>query len=144
MTLYSVTLFLHIVGALGLFAALGLEWTSLRQLRRATTAEQAHEWLNALGLVRRMGPASLTAIFLSGLYLVATAWGIVAWIAVALGAMLLLPPLGAFNGLRLAAIGRRWPRSRARSRPTSASGCVTRSCGPPSRPGRRSSWASSS
>ena len=106
MTLYSVALFLHIVGALGLFAALGLEWTSMRQLRRATTAEQAHEWLNALGLVRRMGPASLAAIFLSGLYMVATAWGIVAWIAVALGAMLLLPPLGAFNGLRLAAIGR--------------------------------------
>ena len=106
MTLYSVTLFLHIVGALGLFAALGLEWTSLRQLRRAASAEQVREWLNALGLVRRLGPASLAVSFLSGLYLVATAWGLVAWIAVALGAMLLLPPLGAFNRLRLAAIGR--------------------------------------
>ena len=102
MTLYSVALFLHIVGALGLFAALGLEWTSLRQLRRAASAEQAREWLNALGLVRRLGPASLAAIFLSGLYLVATAWGIVAWIAVALGAMLLLPPLG---GVQRSAVG---------------------------------------
>jgi hypothetical protein len=42
---YSITLFLHIVGALGFFVALGLEWTSLRQLRRATTAEHLREWL---------------------------------------------------------------------------------------------------
>ena len=106
MTLYSVALFLHIVGALGLFVALGLEWTSLLHLRRATTAEQAREWLKLLGLVRRVGPASLAAILLPGLYMAATVWGGRAWIGVGLAAMLLLPPLGALNGLRLAAIGR--------------------------------------
>ena len=105
MTLYPVALFLHIVGALGLFTALALEWTSLRQLRRAATAEQAREWLGAVRLVRLVGPASLVVLLVPGLYMTATAWGWVPWITVALGAMALLPPLGAFNGLRLARIG---------------------------------------
>ena len=36
---YSIALFLHIVGALGFFVALGLEWTGLRQIRSAMTLE---------------------------------------------------------------------------------------------------------
>ncbi len=37
MSVYAIAVFLHIVGALGLFAALGLEWASLYNLRRVTT-----------------------------------------------------------------------------------------------------------
>jgi hypothetical protein len=37
----SVILFLHIVGAIGIFVALGLEWTGLSQLRNAQALEQA-------------------------------------------------------------------------------------------------------
>ncbi len=106
MSLYSIALFLHIVGALGLFAALGLEWTSLRQLRRATTVEQARAWFDVLGLVRRIGPAALAAILLSGFYLMATEWGWTAWIGVALVGMGVLAALGALNGVPLAALGR--------------------------------------
>ena len=32
MNAYSIALFLHIVGALGFFVALGLEWTGLWQI----------------------------------------------------------------------------------------------------------------
>lgn len=46
---YSIALFLHIVAALGLFAALALEWTSLFYLRRSVTVEQARQWMNVLG-----------------------------------------------------------------------------------------------
>ncbi len=106
MSLYSIALFLHIVGALGLFAALGLEWTSLRQLRRATTVEQARAWFDVLGLVRRIGPAALVAILLPGFYLMAAAWGWTGWIVVALAGMGLLAALGALNGVPLAALGR--------------------------------------
>ena len=42
MTLYSVALFVHVLGALGLFAGLALEWAGLRRLRHATTARQVH------------------------------------------------------------------------------------------------------
>ena len=106
MSRYSIALFLHIVGALGLFAALGLEWTSLRQLRRATTVEQVRAWFDVLGLVRRIGPASLAAILLPGFYLMAAAWGWTGWIVVALAGMGLLAALGALNGVPLAALGR--------------------------------------
>ena len=107
MTPYTIVLFAHVVGALGLFAALALEWTSLRRLRGATTTEQAREWLGAVRLVRVVGPASLAAVLVTGLYMAATAWGAAPWIVVALGAMASLPPLGALNGLRLAAIRRK-------------------------------------
>ncbi len=106
MSLYSIALFLHIVGALGLFAALGLEWTSLRQLRRATTVAQARAWFDVLGLVRRIGPASLATILLPGFYLMATAWHWTGWIVVALAGMGLLAVLGALNGVPLAALRR--------------------------------------
>ena len=103
MNRYAIALFLHIVGALGLFAALGLEWTSLRQLRRATTVAQARAWFDVLGLVRRIGPASLATILLPGFYLMATAWSWTGWIVVALAGMGLLAALGALNGVPLAA-----------------------------------------
>ncbi len=41
MTLYSIALFLPIVGALGLSVALGLEWASLLKLRRLANFEEA-------------------------------------------------------------------------------------------------------
>lgn len=107
MTFYSIALFLHIVGALGLFVALGLEWTSLLYLRRATTIEQAREWLSTFGLLRWVGTSSLGLILLAGFYMMATAWGGAAWTGIALAAMILLAALGgALTGPRMAAVGR--------------------------------------
>ena len=40
MSVYSMAVFLHIVGALGIFAAIGLEWAGLSNLRRATDTAQ--------------------------------------------------------------------------------------------------------
>ena len=37
MTIYPLALFVHVLGALTLFVALGLEWAALRHLRGATT-----------------------------------------------------------------------------------------------------------
>ena len=105
-SLYSVALFLHIVGALGLFAALGLEWASLLNLRRATTAEQAHEWLKNFASIRRLMPLSWLAILIPGFYMAATAWRATAWVPTALGAVVLLAVLGAaLTGRQMAPIG---------------------------------------
>lgn len=107
MTDYSIALFLHIVGGLGFFVALGLEWISLRRLEHATTSEQAREWLGVLGLLRRIGPASMGLILLAGFYMMATVWGGVAWIGIAFAAMILLAVLGAvLTGRRMAVVGR--------------------------------------
>jgi hypothetical protein len=105
MTFYSFALFLHIVGALGLFIALGMEWTSLWYLRRAITAEQANPWLQVFGLLRRIYPISWAAILLPGFYMTATVRGGGAWIGITFAAIVLLLLLGmAISGRRMAAI----------------------------------------
>lgn len=108
MTIYAIALFVHILGTLGLFVALGLEWTGLRALGRATTAAQAHERAAAYAILPRLYAPSAVAILLPGLYMTATAWGWSAgWPAVALAALVLLAVIGAaLTGPRMAAIGR--------------------------------------
>jgi hypothetical protein len=105
MTMYSIALFLHIVGALGFFAVLGLEWMSLRQLRRATTAEQVREWLSISTSVGRVAMLSMMTLFGSGIYMVVTVWGGIAWVLVSLGSLVVLGIIATrLIGGRMAAI----------------------------------------
>src|SRR6266511_2443847 len=116
---YSLALFFHVVGALGVFVALGLEWTSLRQVRRATTAEQVREWMRVASGVSRVGMAAMALILVSGFYMMATVWGGMGWIIVALGTIVLLVVLGAaVSGPRMAAIGRAVSAENGRVSPT--------------------------
>jgi hypothetical protein len=109
-SVYSISLFLHIVGALGLFAAFGLEWASLNGLRRATVAGQAREWARLLGAPRFVGgPAALT-LLVTGIHLSATRWGPQGWIVVGLAGMVVIAVLGAaVSGRRAGAIARTLP-----------------------------------
>jgi len=107
MNSYSIALFLHIAGALGLFMALGLEWVSLHRLRRATSVEQVREWLNISTGMGRVGMVSMLVTLGSGFYMMATVWGGVAWIGVTLGALVLLVIVTvALTRRRMAAIQR--------------------------------------
>ena len=106
MTPYAIAVFVHVVGALGLFAAMTIEWLLLARLSRIETTEQARDWLGLLGVVRRLSPVSLAAILLAGIYMMVTVWGAAGWIVVAFVALVLLPPLGMISGLRLPAIQR--------------------------------------
>ena len=104
---YSIALFLHIVGALGFFVALGLEWTGLLQIRSAMLPEQVRAWMGTLKSARRVGIASMLMTLVSGFYMMATVWGGVGWITVTLGALILGVVLTlALTGPRMAAIGR--------------------------------------
>ena len=100
MTGYTIALFLHIVGALGMFVALALESVAWAGLRRSAAVQEARGWLGLLGLVRRVGPASLGLILVAGLYMTATVVGWTAWILVALAAFVVS------NGRSLPAIER--------------------------------------
>ena len=75
MSVYAMAVFLHIVGALGLFAALALEWASLYNLRRVPTAGQAREWTKLLSALRFVGGPSTLTILATGIYVMATRWG---------------------------------------------------------------------
>src|SRR2546428_2303206 len=95
MNVYSIVLYVHIVGALGLFVALGLEWTALARLRGAATAEEARGALGALAPTRVIGPLSLAAILVAGLYLTATSVGWQGWNVSSLAAMVVIAAVGA-------------------------------------------------
>jgi hypothetical protein len=90
---YSIAVFLHVVGALGLFVAMALERVLVAGLRRTESAEPARDWLGLLGVIRRLSPAWLAVLLLAGIYMAVPIWGGVGWL-VATFVALLLPPLG--------------------------------------------------
>jgi hypothetical protein len=104
---YQIALYLHILGAFGLVAAITVEAVSLRGLRAATQGDNARMWLGiSRGIVMRLAPASLGLILLSGLYMMAVSWGPRGWILAALASLVLLAIVGAFGtGMRMARIG---------------------------------------
>ena len=106
MTLYSIALFLHIVGALLLFVTLTVEGIALRLLRRAVTTEAAQGSAALLRLNRIVGPLSALGVLIPGLYMTATTWGWVPWIVVGLLSWLAIAVLGAVNGVRILALER--------------------------------------
>lgn len=106
MTLYTLALFLHILGAFGLIAALAIEAMALHGMRSASTAEQALASMVNLRTVRVLAPASLAVILVMGLYLMASNWGWQGWIVGGLVALLLVGVVGgALTGARIARLG---------------------------------------
>jgi hypothetical protein len=105
MTLYSVVLFVHVVSALGIFAALTLEAVGLIRLRRATTASEARLWLEFVPGLPALAIGSLVFLLLSGIFMTAQMSGwMLAWPRVAMGALILIGPLGAVTGRRMRVI----------------------------------------
>ena len=74
MSLYSISVFLHVVGALGIFAAIGLEWAGLANLKRATDTSQVREWLRLLAAPRTVAGPSALLVLVSGIYMTAVRW----------------------------------------------------------------------
>lgn len=107
MSAYSIVLYLHILGALGLFSAFALEWAGLTYLRRATTLAQARDWLRLLGSFRQVGFPSLLTLLVTGVTMSLSRWGWQGWIGVALLAMVVMAALGNIvSGRRLVGIAR--------------------------------------
>jgi hypothetical protein len=105
MTFYSAVLFVHVVSALGVFAALSLEAVGLVHLRRATTAGEAHLWIEFAPGLPALAIGSLVLLLLSGIFMTAQMAGwMLAWPRVAMGALILIGPLGAITGRRMRAI----------------------------------------
>ncbi len=103
----SIALFLHIVGAFGLFAALGQEWTSLRQVRSATLPEQARAWMGIMKNTSKTAFPSMLALVITGIYMVLTDVGWVPWILVVIGAVVFSMALSmALTARRMPALGR--------------------------------------
>ncbi len=103
----SIALFLHIVGALGVFISLGLEWTGLQQIRSALQPEQVRSWMGIFKSSRKLGFISMLTTVITGLFMMVTDWGGVAWIFVSIGALVLMIGFSAaLTGPRMADIWR--------------------------------------
>ena len=90
MNSFSIALFLHIVGALGVFVALGLEWTGMRQVRSAIFPEQVRPWMGIIKSTNKVGFPSMLTTVITGIYMVLNGLGWVPWILVVIGALVLL------------------------------------------------------
>jgi len=105
MNTYSIALFLHIVGALVLFAMLALEWISLRQIRVARLAEQVHPWLGILNGSSKAGFPSMLVTVVTGVYMMVVVWGRTPWLVTTIGALVLMIILARAAAPRLKALG---------------------------------------
>jgi hypothetical protein len=95
MTFYSLALFAHIVGVLGLFIAIGLVWISILWLQQAQTVAQVRERINLASIQERLLPAASLLILLAGIYMTVTTWGwTTPWIDVSLAALVVMGVLG--------------------------------------------------
>ena len=95
MSAYRVVLFLHVAGAIATFAGIGAWFFGVVALRRARRAEE----VRALAPIFEMGAVltliGIVVVALAGLYLAVTGWSLrVGWIQVAIGAFVLLAPVG--------------------------------------------------
>ncbi|HSQ28450.1 MAG TPA: hypothetical protein VLN49_01290 [Gemmatimonadaceae bacterium] len=104
--MYSISLFLHIVGALGIFASLAFEQAGLFNLRRASTNQQAREWLSLFRTLQRVQGPSALVLLATGLYMMTTRWSHQAWAGLGLVGMVLMAIIGAaITGRRMKRIG---------------------------------------
>lgn len=97
MSLYTLALFLHIVGAIGTFIGVGVWLVAAEALWRTRRVEQVRTLTR---LVQPSGVIAIVSILLlgiAGFYMAFTAWGEQAtWIIVATISFVLLAPFGAF------------------------------------------------
>jgi hypothetical protein len=107
MSVYSIAIFLHVVGMLGLFVALGIERLILSNLAHATGTVEARAWIRSSSRLPALALSSIGLILLTGIYLAAStnAWAI-PWIQVSLGGLFLIGFFGAVAGIRMRAMGK--------------------------------------
>jgi len=99
--LYTIALFIHIVGVLGLFTCISLELASLFGLRRASLLEEVRTWASLHRVIAWAFPLAALLTLGAGLFLALDAWGWkVAWIDISFFAFIAMGLLGRFNDRR--------------------------------------------
>ena len=107
MSIFAIALFLHIVGALGISMALGLEWLGLSQIRKTAVQDEIRAILRVVKSTTRIGFISMLSTVITGIYMVLAGVGWVPWILVLIGTLILAMVIaGTLTAPRIAAIGR--------------------------------------
>lgn len=91
----TVALFIHILGAITLFIAMGIVQRVGALMRSASSGDELRQWLRLLRSTSRMYPAAFVTLLVTGLYMAGTAWSFeTPWIAVSLATLLVMGALG--------------------------------------------------
>jgi hypothetical protein len=108
MSLYLVILFLHVLGAIGIFVGLALEGFVTMRLRASATVDEVRFYARAVGRLRVLFIPSFLGVLVGGLYLGAVVGNKeTLWIAVGLGGTLLMMAIGiTMNAVPLSRLNR--------------------------------------
>lgn len=91
MSIYTIVLFVHIIGAIGLFLSIGSWLFILMGLRRAQRIEEVRALMHVNELSSTFGDGSGLLLIIAGLYLTLSAWSLLtSWIIVALISLILI------------------------------------------------------
>lgn len=74
MILYTISLFVHMLGFIAVFAALAMQQRAGANLRRMADPAQIRFWVQLLGATSTMIPAGSIMLFLSGVAMTAISW----------------------------------------------------------------------
>ena len=89
MTLYAVLVFVHVLGAIGMFAAWTIEALGLSQLAAADAADAIQPWLEMRRWRAKLGGVSMLAAILTGVIMM-TMRGAEPWTSAAIGELILI------------------------------------------------------
>ncbi len=96
MSLYTLALFAHVSGAIGIFAGLGTWVFAVAALRRAQQVEQVRVLAALIHASGNLVVGSIVLLGIAGIYMALSVWGAQAtWIIVATISFVLLAPFGA-------------------------------------------------
>ncbi len=93
---YTLALFVHILGAIGLFVAVSLIVIAFVRMRQASTLEQIREWASVANLAGKSLIFISLVILAPALYMVILAWGFTTpWVMASLITFVVLAIMGA-------------------------------------------------
>jgi hypothetical protein len=106
MSFYLLALFAHILGVLGVFVGIALDWVTILRLRRAQAMALVREVTSLVGFQARLIQISSLLLLITGISMTVTTWGWrTPWILLSLVALIVMGALsGGVNGRRLTAI----------------------------------------
>ncbi|MGZ6391116.1 MAG: DUF2269 family protein [Ktedonobacterales bacterium] len=98
MSLYTLALYIHVIGAICIFTGIGIWLFSAAVLRRALSVEQVRLIARPTVACGNLVVGALLILGAAGIYMALTAWDArrAPWIVVATVTFLLLGPIGAF------------------------------------------------
>src|SRR6266487_992923 len=94
MDYYPLALYLHIVGAMGLFVVLALEWLAVSRLRRARARDEARSWMSIMAPLRWVALISMVVVLLPGVFMAGTRWNMPGWTQAAVVGMVAIAVQG--------------------------------------------------